>query len=139
MRIAFRALLMASVVILLAPAVERADAQAASLASAPAPPPTPYPLATENPNYFNSDKYYYSAEDNNPSVHPVPPEVQFGPHRDWHIRCLDWYRLPRTFKGIPLKKDLQYFVTTCECWSSATLKGWEPTPSPRPLTTTKPR
>ena len=101
--------------------------------------PTPYPLATENPNFFNSDKYFYSAEDNNPALHPVPPDIQFGPHRDWSIRCLDWYRLPRTFKGKPSKRDWQYFVTTCECWSSQTLKGWEPTPSPRPLETIKPK
>jgi len=92
---------------------------------------TPFPMATENPNYFNSDKYFYSAEDNDPRKHPVPPEVQFGPHRDWSIRCLDWYRLPRNFVGKAAKPDFKYFITTCECWSSATLKYW-PTPSPKP-------
>jgi len=117
LRAGFAVALLCAAIVLLFPVTNTHAQMAPPVAS-----PTPYPMATENPNYFNSDKYYYSADDNDPKLHPVPPEVQTGPHRDWHIRCLDWSRLPRSFKGKPSKRDWQYFVTTCECWSSMTLK-----------------
>jgi len=87
-----------------------------------------------NPPIFDDSRFYYRGDDNDPAVHPVPPEVQTGPKRDWHIRCIDWYRLPRSGAG-----QWKYFVTTCECWSSATLEHFAPKKqAPGPSATTPP-
>lgn len=90
---------------------------AAVLALMVPPSPTPIPAQTEAP-LFDNAHFFYQGEDNNPKKHPVPPEYQSGPKRDWHIRCLDWYRLPKNGKSASWRYD----KTTCECWSSATLR-----------------
>jgi hypothetical protein len=86
---------------------------------------TPDPYSLDANPLFGSDAYYYRGDDNNPKLHPIPPEMQTGPPRDWHIRCIDWSRMLR--KGKPV---WHYFVTTCECWSSAQLRYF-PSPAPR--------
>jgi hypothetical protein len=88
--------------------------------SSPSAPPSP---RAANP--FSDPRYYYRASDNDPRLHPVPPEYKTGTGRE-HIWCYDWYRLARNGG-----KDWTYFLTTCECFSTETLKHFPPKPSTR--------
>ena len=85
--------------------------------------PNPATTAEQHTNPFADKRYYYRASDNDPTRHPVPVEYQTG-SVPAHIWCYDWYRLPRDGG-----KDWSYFITTCECFSSETLKHFS---SPRP-------
>ena len=94
-----------------------------TISATPSPPSTDAPVTANPPvtaaphtNPFADKRYYYRASDNDPTRHPVPVEYQTGSERA-HIWCYDWYRLPREGGN-----DWSYFITTCECFSSETLK-----------------
>ena len=74
--------------------------------------PSPFPsnVATASPLFANK-AYFYRGEENDPTVHPIPPEVQIGFKRE-RIYCLDWSRMLRTSHN----NDWSYFVTTCSCY-----------------------
>ncbi len=98
-------------VILFATGIFTGRAVFASESRAPA---LPSLLPANGDALFDNGHYFYQGEGNNPRLHPVPPEYQSGPRRDWHIHCLDWYRYPRTGR----KSKWAYDKTTCECWSN---------------------
>ena len=78
----------------------------------------PYPLPSNfaTPSALFANKaYFYRGEENDPKVHPIPPEVQSGFKHDNRIYCLDWSRKLRTTHA-----DVwSYFVTTCQCYPEA--------------------
>lgn len=91
---------------------------ALAAAAQPTQAPTPYPLPSNvaTPSALFANKaYFYRGEENDPKIHPIPPEVQSGFKRDNHIYCLDWSRKLRTTHA-----DVwSYFVTTCQCYPQA--------------------
>jgi len=82
------------------------------------PNPLPSNVATPSPLFANK-AYFYRGEDNDPSKHPVPLEVQSGFKRDNHIYCIDWYRMLRTSH----RNDWSYYVTTCQCYPEFILRS----------------